>query len=350
MQLRLPTTLLVAIAGALALALLAPLAHAKGKGLDISAAKAPVAPDGTTAGAVTDFVITFKDPNPDKKGEKLRAGDTVEVVLGDAFVSDGTTAPGPTGNFVIILQGWPQSPPLPFPWTTDIVGNTITLTMTGDYKPGDFGPGPKQVHLLLRGFTNPASPGVYPVELSITHKSGKMSKKSKGSKGSKVRRGSGHVRIISDARPNVSPISLFSGPPGPPPPFFNPLYQTLALGEAAHRVGLYLWDAGSVPFTGVDVTATGHPTYYQLTDLVGAVVGEVWITAPAGAIAYSFASVNLTPAGDPPSVSVPAFATGVPVGLLGVQFTPDPAIAGDYEIAISMNGGNETTLHVTVND
>jgi len=339
--------------GVITLGLLSPAAYAKPKSLAISTTKAPVAPDGTTAGAVTDFVITFKDVDPDKKGEKLRAGDTVEVVLSDAFVSDGSTPTGPPGNFVIILQGWPQSPAFPFPWTTAIVGNTITLTMTGDYRPGDFGPGPKQVHLLLRGFTNPAMAGVYPVEMTINRHSGKMSKKSKGSKGSKgnrARSGSGHVRIIPDARPSVNPISIFSGPPGPPPPFFNPLYQTLALGEAAHRVGLYLWDAGSVPFTGVNVTATGNPTYYQLTDDVGAVVGEVWITAPAGAIAYSFASVNLTPAGDPPSVSVPAFATGVPVGLLGVQFTPDPAVAGDYEVAISMKGGNETTLYVTVND
>lgn len=347
MQLRLPKAFYIVVLSVLALGLLSPLANAKPKSLDISTLKAPVAPDGTTAGAVTDFIINFKDLDPDKKGEKLRAGDTVEVVLSDAFVSDGSTPVGPAGNFVIILQGWPQSPPLPFPWSTDIVGNTITLTMTGDYRPGDFGPGPKQVHLLLRGFTNPALPGVYPVELTITRNSGKMSKKSKGSK---RHSGTGHVRIIPDARPNVNPISLFSGPPGPPPPFFNPLYQTLELGEAAHRVGLYLWDAGSVPFAGIDVTATGNPTYYQLTDLVGDVVGEIWITAPAGAIAYSFASVNLTGAGDPPSVSVPAFATGIPVGLLGVQFTPDPAIAGDYEIAISMLGGNEATLRVTVED
>ena len=47
---------------------------------------------------------------------------------------------------------------------------------------------------------------------------------------------------------------------------------------------------------------------------------------------------------------VNAFATGLPVGLLGVQFTPDPWAAGDYEIAISMKGGNEATLFVTVED
>jgi hypothetical protein len=56
------------------------------------------------------------------------------------------------------------------------------------------------------------------------------------------------------------------------------------------------------------------------------------------------------PPGGPPSVEIEAFATSVPVGLLGVQFTPDPTVAGDYEIAISMKGGNESTLHVTVDD
>ena len=349
MQLRLPRALYIFILSVLTLGLLSPLANAKPKSLDISTLKAPVVPDGTTAGAVTDFVINFKDLDPDKKGEKLHAGDTVEVVLSDAFLSDGSTPIGPSGNFVILLQGWPQSPPAPppsFPWTTAISGNTITVTLTDDYKPGDLGPGPKQVHLLLRGFTNPSLPGVYPVELTITRNSGKKSKKSKGSKSDS---GTGYVRIIPDARPNVDPISIFSGPPGPPPPFFNPLYQTLELGEAAHRVGLYLWDANSVPFAGVNVTATGNPTYYQLTDALGAVVGEVWITAPAGAIAYSFSSVGLPPGG-PPSVIVSAFASGVPVGLLGVQFTPDPSVAGDYEIAISMKGGNEATLRVTVED
>jgi hypothetical protein len=31
-----------------------------------------------------------------------------------------------------------------------------------------------------------------------------------------------------------------------------------------------------------------------------------------------------------------------------MQFVPDPAVAGDYEIAISMKGGNEKSLFVTV--
>jgi hypothetical protein len=334
---KIPKVLLAASLLVITIALSTPMAQAKSKSLVLTTAKAPVAPDGTTAGAVTDFVITFKDVDPGKKGEKLKAGDTVEVVLSPEFTNTGAS-----GNAVILLQGWPQSPTLPFPFSTAIVGNTITLTMTGDFKPGDFGPGPKQVHLLLRGFTNPTSPGVYPVEVAINRLPGKKKK------GSKARSGSGHVRITPDARPSVNPISLFSGPPGPPPPFFNPLYQTVELGEAARRVGLYLWDANSAPSIGVEVTPTANPTYYQLTGVAN-VVGEVWITAPAGAIAYSLSNVALPPGG-PPSVQISAFATGVPVGLLGVQFTPDPTVAGDYEIAISMKGGNESTLHVTVDD
>ena len=333
------------------LGLCSPAVHAKPKSLDIlTTNKAPIAPDGTTAGATTDFVITFKDPDPGTKGEKLHAGATIEVVLGDAF---NNTENGEV-NTTIILQGWPQSPPTPpFPWTTDIIGNTITLTLTDDFKPGDFGPGAKQVHLILRDFTNPALPGVYPVELTIKPNSGNSRKKGNPYRrlnfsGKKVFSGIGHVRIIPDARPSVNPASLFSGPAGPPPPFFNPIYQTLELGEPARRLGLYLWDYASEPFLGVDVSATDNPSYYHLTQ--GAtVVGEVWITAPVGASTYSFGSVPLPPGG-PPSFSVVAFGTGVPVGLLGVQFTPDPAVAGDYEIAIDMIGGNETTLFVTVED
>ena len=94
---------------------------------------------------------------------------------------------------------------------------------------------------------------------------------------------------------------------------------------------------------------TGNPTYYQLADAAGDVAGDIWITPPNGASGYSLDSVALG-SGDPPSVSIPAFVTGVPVGLLGVQFTPDPSTLGDYSIAIAMRGGNEKTLFVTVAD
>jgi hypothetical protein len=310
------------------------VAKPKTKTLHVTAEKAPVAPDGTTVGAHTDFVLTFKDIDPDKKGMTLRKGATVEVVLPPQF----TNVSG--GGALVLLQGWPQSPPAPPPaflWTTVVVGNTATLTMNEDFKVGTYGPGTKQVHLILLGFDNPGLPGVYPVELTIRPKPS----------GKKVHRGIAQVRIIPDARPSVNPVALFSGPPGPPPPFFNPIYQTVGLGEDARQVGLYLWDANSAAFTDVDLTATAQPSYYQLTDIGSNVVGEVFITAPSGAESYSLSSVPLPPGG-PPSVQIPAFVTGVPVGVLGIQFSPDPWVHGDYEIAISMRGGNEKTLYVSV--
>ena len=109
-------------------------------------AQSAVAPDGTTVGALTDFVLTFKDINPDKKGERLHPGATIEVVLSDAFTNTGAG-----GNTAAILQGWPQSPPAPpplFPWTIDVDGNTITLTLTDDFKPGENGPHPGQSRFI----------------------------------------------------------------------------------------------------------------------------------------------------------------------------------------------------------
>ena len=45
--------------------------------LHASVAKAPVTPDGASAGAVTDLVLTFRDPDPREPGIGLRAGGTV---------------------------------------------------------------------------------------------------------------------------------------------------------------------------------------------------------------------------------------------------------------------------------
>jgi len=325
------------------------LAVASGE-LILSAVKAPIASNGTTVGAPTDFVITFANPDPDFKGISLRTGDTVEVKLDNAFTNTGVGQ-----NTMVLLQGWPQSPPAPGPflWSTGVSGNTITATLNQDFKVGQFGPGSKQAHLILFGFDNPTVPGVYKFELTINREKSNKSKKGKGSKKSgkskKTLTGSGSVRIIPDARPSVEPISFFSGPPGPPPPFYNPLYQTLELGDPARQVGLYLWDANDAPFVGVDIHSTLSPTYYQLVDAAAVVVGEIWITHPAGAIAFSLQSVGLVPGG-PPSIAVPAFLTGLPVGLLGIQFNPDPWVTGDYEIAISMKNGNEKTLFVTVTE
>jgi len=304
---------------------LTPIANAESHTLDISIAKAPIVPDGTTAGAPTDFVMTFVDRDPTVDGIAMKKDGTVTVLLPDAFT------PSPGGSLVL-LQGWPQSPPAPPPflWTTTFNGNEITATMDADFDDTTtFGPGFKQVHVLTPGFRNPG-PGRYPVLLAIDPDGA----------GTVVYSGVGWVRIIPKARPAVNVVSIFSGPPGPPPPFYNPLFQTLSAGAATPDIGLYLWNRNSVPAVGVDLQMS-NPSHWRLVQR-GRTVGQVWIQAPPGANNF-----GLTSSG--PSVEVDAFpfTLGVKTGLLQVQFYTDPNVAGDYIVDISINGGNAERLSIT---
>jgi hypothetical protein len=269
--------------------------------------------------------LTFVNRNPSVDGIGIKEDGTIEVVLPESFVNTGAG-----GDVVVILQGWPQSPLVPFPYVTSIAGNTITLTMTQDWMPGVAGPGSKQVHLILFGFENPG-PGRYPVTLTI-HPDPNLNE---------AHSGVGFVQIIPRSRPSINTVSLFSGPPGPPPPFFNPIYQTAVQGEAARQVGFYLWDKDSEPFVGVDLEMT-NPGHGLLFDVDGGqTVGHVWIQAPPGAVDFALDTAG-------PSTETLAFVTGVPVGLLLAQFWPDPSVAGDYVITLSTNNGNEQTLFVSV--
>jgi hypothetical protein len=336
MKLRLSFVLILLFIG-LSASVIMPAAFAASNLLDISVAKAPVAPDGTTARAAPDFVLTFADRDPAVPGVALQNGGTVEIILPPDFTNTGEGV-----NTVIILQGWPQSPRVDgpgFPYLTDIDGNTITLTLSDDWAaPGLAGPGPKQVHLLLLGFKSPGS-GRYPVSLSIDPDG-------PGSDEADTYSGIGYAEIIPKARPAVNVVSLFSGPPGPPPPFFNPFYQTVPQSDpVARRVGVYLWNHNSKAAVGVDLVMT-NPGHGRLVQK-GRTVGQVLIQAPPGAMNYSLNTVML-PLGGPPSVQIDAFATGVPVGLLGLQFFADPSVTGDYAIDVSMNGGNTERLFVTV--
>ncbi len=299
--------------------------------------KAAVAPDGTTAGAATDFVVTFVNPNPKIDGLALKTGATVEIVLAPEFekVSD-------EGNSVALLQGWPQSPPAPppmFPWKDSFDGNTITTTLTGDYGPGELGPGPKQAHVILLGYRNPTKAGCYPIKLTITPDP--ESKKT-------ITRW-GKVHIIPTSRPSINTMSLFSGPPGPPPPFFNPIYQTIPKGESAHQVGFYLWDAGNAPFLGVDIVM--HSRSYGSLVQNKRTVGHVRIKAPYSATSFSLTTLDAIVAADTPegpSELDTAFLTGVPVGKLLTQFTPDPNVTGRYKLVFRLRDGNTQKLFVKV--
>lgn len=299
----------------------------------LSITRAPVAPDGTTAGAPTDFVVTVVDRDPSVPGIGLSTGGTVEVVLPPSF----TIMPSPR-NSAVPLQGWPQSPPGPPPagnWTTnvDTAINAITITMNVDFLPGGvFGPAFKQLHLILLDSVNPG-PGRYPVQITID---------TDGAGPATSMTAIGHVKIIPRTRPSINIVSLFSGPPGPPPPFFNPIYQSTQLGNPARQAGFYLWGKDSEPVVNVDLVMTNrrHGRLVNVTN--NKTVGQVSIHAPAGARNFTLATMG-------PSMLEPtAFVTGVPVGVLITRFTPDPNVTGDYTIALQMNGGNTERLFVTV--
>ena len=293
--------------------------------LSVEVVRAPIVPDGTSAAAITDIVLNFRDLDPDTDGISIYKDGKIKVVLPEAFTNTGDG-----GNVGIILQGWPQSPPgpPPFPWTTTIVDNTITFQMKEDYLVGTDGPGPKQVHLAFFGFINPG-PGMYPIYLEIQP----------DPESATIHSGTGNVHIIPKPRPAVSAVSLFSGG-GPPPPFNNSIYQIVEQGDPVNRVGLYLWESRRKALVGANIEMK-NLTHGRLVKSNGSTAGQVWISPPPGASDYMLKTEG-------PSMAGTAFLSGVEVGILMTKFTPDPNVLGDYTIEIKMNNGNTQYLYVEV--
>lgn len=310
--------------------------------LTIKIDKAPVAPDGTTAGAVTDIVISFGDPNPNVGGIGLRAGSTISVQLPPEFVDTGTqpfasfATPGCAPplvegcNTALVLQGWPQSPLPPFPTATwEPSTSTITATMAADWLPaGPGAPGPKQLHLLLLGFRNPDRAGRYPVRVEIRP----------DPNDAQVLRGTGHLRILSKTRPSVELLSTVNG--APPPPFPNSLHQQLESGGQPLRYGWYLWGADGLPLEGATLKMVSAKRGLIL-DGAGSPVGSVRIRAPRHA-----RGVELVATG--PAVATPAFITGVPAALLQADLRVDPSTPGDYRVVVRLWRGAPRTMSVEV--
>lgn len=293
-------------------------------GLTISTARAPIVPDGTTAGADPDFVVTFADPDPDVPGIDMRAGGTVALRLPDEMMLEDASAPL-TG---VVLQGWPQSPRVPFPaMSYDAVTHTVTGTLLADYVyESSENPGPKAFHVILPGFTNPRH-GHYHVGLTIQPDPNDPYTIS----------GEGDLRIIKNVRPSINAINVING--APPPPFPNSIHQHLALGETPLLWGFYLWDHDGVPFVGVELEQRNRRRY-DLVDEHGGKVGTVRIFAPRGARDYSIDADE--------SVLVNGAVLGIPTGLLTAQFHPDPDVPGIYDIRWRLKRGNVQWMSVEV--
>lgn len=231
----------------------------------------------------------------------------------------------------MLVQGWPQSPVPPFPdvtWEADT--NTFELTAGADW-PADppTAPGPKVLHLTALGFRNPDQPGRYPVTLEIRP----------DPESSQTYTAQTTVRITRTTPPFISVLSTVNGTP--PPPFPNAIYQTVARDGGPLELlthGLYLWGRDSTPLVGVRVEMRTRRSGL-LVDGDGRRVGVVRIRAPRGAT-----DVTLT---SDASVVTPAAITGVPTALMRADLSPDPDVAGDYEVRFRLFGGNTQRPFVT---
>lgn len=327
--------LLVAIVAA------APANATKIGDLDISVRSAPVAPDGLGAGAITDFIVTFRDIDPTVPGVGLHAGGSIRVKLPEGFRNDGVlpvtgtgTIPGcapplvSTCSTAVILQGWPQSPQLPFPdvvWEADT--NTIVVTAKADWLPsGVASPGPKQVHLMLFGFTNPPRPGKHKIDVEIRPNPNT----------DEVLQDSGRARISRRIRPTITPNSQANG--SPPPPFPNTLFQTVQSGDPSLTLSFYLWARDGVPLIGADFDP-GSARKRSLRDEDGHRVGWISVKPPRGARNWSLESEG-------PSTVATAFVTGIDTGNLRAVLHTDPDVAGVYQLKFQLVGG--TTVRHTI--
>jgi hypothetical protein len=322
-----------------ALLLCVPLsAHARfAEGIVESVTNAPVVPDGTSAGAITDFVINLdSDMNPAVAGRTLRAGKTIRVSLPAAFrrdpavpfrtlFSDPSCVPlNIQCNTAFLLQGWPQHPVgfppsnMPNLWTVgfDPASNTIIIRALQDLPvnpPPE--PGIKQIHLLLAGFTNPR-PGLYRVRMVAET----------GHEG-EPEIGWGRLLVLPRAGPAIAIASAFN--PGAP----NTIYQTAQPGDRTPLpYDLLLWDRTGAPMLNVTVHQIAPHFAELLQD--GRVVGLVTIETPPGAQGQQVWS-------HVPSFPIASPVVGRPTARLTVFFNAGD-VPGDYVIRFRLLGGRET--------
>ncbi|MGI9597736.1 MAG: hypothetical protein ACR2QK_16350 [Acidimicrobiales bacterium] len=303
--------------------------------LHVTIDRAPVDPDGDRNGAPTDLLVTFRNIDPAVSGVGLKAGGTIQITLPDEFIdaeglpfaatgSSPTCAPPKisTCNTAVIVQGWPQSPVLPFPAVAwDASTNTVTVTPVVDWMPaGVEAPGPKAVHLAMFGFTNPQQAGAYRLQVRIQP----------DPNDDRVLTGEGRVIITKGPKPSMSAMSLAAGTP--PPPFPNPLFQNVTAGSPSLPLLLYLGDKNAeaeVGATFVDGPARVRP----IRNAEGRRIGLIRVNPARGARDWSLQSSG-------PSTLATAFLTGEPVGSMTSVLHTDPDAPGRYRIFYRIYGGN----------
>ncbi len=306
----------------------------------VSLVNAPVLANGTVAGAPTEFVINLDvSMDPAMPGKSLLKGNTIKITLPDDFADTGSLAfkgvgsedcvPGnlqcTTG---VLLPGWPQHPIGPPFKMYDINlsgSNSIVFTALEDILADPpSAPGIKQIHLILKRFTNPG-PGQYAIKIE-----------SETGPNGAVETSWGQLHIIPEIRPFISLTSAMN--PGTP----NTIYQSAAPGTSTpFGYDLLLWNAQGEASTGVTIEAVGTDavTASHVANLMqaGVSIGRVFVDGPEGA------SVSTESA----SVEINAPITGVPTGHLAAAFTAG-ATPGDYMVTFKLFGGNSIQTFITV--
>lgn len=311
--------------------------------------KAPVRPDGNVAGAVTDILINLDTSlNPAITGRSLLAGRTIKITLPEQFIdqqklpiddilSSPDCAPGniqcSTGA---LLQGWPQNPILPavpaFPPGSGEPQylfsfeepNTLVFTAVTDLNPGTAfaGPGIKQLHLMLYGFTNPEHPGYYPVIVNAET----------GPEG-ELETGTGLVHIIPQTRPSINVTSAFNGVRA------NTFYQTASPGELApFAYDFLLWDRNDLPLEGATVEMI-YPDF-ALIKQGEDVIGHVTISAPYGATGQAVFT-------EEPATIINSPLSALPTARM-TSFFRAGNITGQYVLNFMLTGGNTLEMFVDV--
>jgi hypothetical protein len=321
-------------------------AAATNEGIVRSIVKAPVVPDGTTAGRTTDFVINLEIPlQPNLPGLTLLEGNQIKVTLPEEIVFENEAdfpvqgageencAPGNLQcSTAVLLQGWPQNPIRPpfqkYSLSYEADTNTLVFTALQDLVPDPpREPGIKQIHLILNGFTNPTEPGSYPVEVTAEV----------GPEGAEEQ-GVGILQVLAEPRPSLNVTSVFNGEASYRP---NTIYQVANPdGLSAFPYDFLIWGDGGEALEGVTIEALNarHSLLVQEEE----VIGHVFVDAPAQAEGHQVA----TPAG---SAIINAPVTGFETGRLTVCFKAG-SVPGDYVVTFKLNGGDTVTMFVDVID
>jgi len=310
--------------------------------LNIVAKTAPIVPHGLNTGNPLDITLSFVDLNPVVPGIAMKKGGTVKVILPKEIINTGFPVSQPGGvetckppvftrcSSAGLLDGWPQSPLLPFSMLEyDEASHSLLLTSTADAPPYSLeAPGAKLIHLITFGFMNPDEPGEYPVSLEIKPDPASDT----------LLAGTTMLDITDKKAPNIA-IDTTQSIHIKGPRYQNTMFQTLSPGATSRNMSSNMWNELHEPIVGASITMTSNDRGNLLAE-DGTVIGSLSIDAPTDAKGFYLMSA--------PSFETKTGLAGYPTGRLVTALKTAPKVKGTYVVTLSLNDGNETihTLNV----